>query len=401
VKLYLFLIRRFLRFKSGFLLSVLAFLSISGIFLGVLALILVTGVMTGFHSEIKSRILSLAPHILVQKFGGEKIENPDSVMSLISGIRGVKEVIPYKITKTLFKHKDNVDGGLIRGIPEKDFPLYNKLKKSIVEGEFSLKEGEILLGSFLAYRLRAEPGDTIMLVIPFEKKVSPIFFPVRVKKFVVKGIFDLGYYEYNASFAFISLKEFNRILKNINPLIEVVLSDPYKAQDIKNKLEKILRYPFYTVTWIEMNRSLFSALKLEKLAMFLILTILIFVASFMISGNLFVLMAKKTREIGILMSMGFRKRDIFRIFLLEGIMLGSIGIFSGTFLGSLLGFIAGKYKLIKLPPDVYFIDYMPVLINIRDVILIIISAYIIVFISSFIPAIKASKIMPREALRYE
>ena len=401
MKLYLFLIRRFLRFKSGFLLSVLAFLSVSGIFLGVLALILVTGVMTGFHSEIKSRILSLAPHILVQKFGGEKIVNPDSVMKEIYKIKGVKKVIPYKMTKTLFKHTDNVDGGLIRGIPEEDFPLYNKLKKSIVEGKFSLKEGEILLGSFLAYRLRAEPGDTIMLIIPFEKKVSPIFFPVKVKKFVVTGIFDLGYYEYNASFAFISLKEFDRILKDVKPLIEVVLSDPYKAQNIKNKLEKILRYPFYTVTWIEMNRSLFSALKLEKLAMFLILTILIFVASFMISGNLFVLMAKKTREIGILMSMGFRKRDVFRIFLLEGVMLGSIGIFSGTFLGSLLGFIAGKYKLIKLPPDVYFIDYMPVLINLRDVFLIVISAYIIVFISSFIPAIKASKIVPREALRYE
>ncbi len=401
MKLYLFLIRRFLRFKSGFLLSVLAFLSVSGIFLGVLALILVTGVMTGFHSEIKSRILSLAPHILVQKFGGEKIVNPDSVMKEIYKIKGVKKVIPYKMTKTLFKHTDNVDGGLIRGIPEEDFPLYNKLKKSIVEGKFSLKEGEILLGSFLAYRLRAEPGDTIMLIIPFEKKVSPIFFPVKVKKFVVAGIFDLGYYEYNASFAFISLKEFDRILKDVKPLIEVVLYDPYNAQNIKNKLEKILRYPFYTVTWIEMNRSLFSALKLEKLAMFLILTILIFVASFMISGNLFVLMAKKTREIGILMSMGFRKRDVFRIFLLEGVMLGSIGIFSGTFLGSLLGFIAGKYKLIKLPPDVYFIDYMPVLINLRDVFLIVISAYIIVFISSFILAIKASKIVPREALRYE
>jgi len=401
VKLYLFLIKRFLRFKSGFLLSVLAFLSISGIFLGVFALILVTGVMTGFHSEIKSRILSLAPHILVQKFGGEKIENPDSIMSLISEIEGVKEVLPYKVTKTLFKHISNVDGGLVRGVPQKDFPLYNKLEKSILEGEFSLKEGEILLGSFLAYRLKAEPGDTIMLVIPFEKKVSPIFFPVRLKKFVVRGIFDLGYYEYNASFAFISLKEFDRVLKDASPLIEVVLSDPYKAQDAKNKLEKVLRYPFYTVTWIEMNRSLFSALKLEKLAMFLILTILIFVASFMISGNLFVLMAKKTREIGVLMSMGFRKRDVFTIFLLEGILLGSIGILLGTFFGSLFGFVAGKYRIIKLPPDVYFIDYMPVLINLRDVLLIIISAYIIVFISSFIPALKASRMVPREALRYE
>lgn len=401
MKLYLFLIKRFLRFKSGFLLSVLAFLSISGIFLGVFALILVTGVMTGFHSEIKSRILSLAPHILVQKFGGEKIENPDSIMSLISEIEGVKEVLPYKVTKTLFKHISNVDGGLVRGVPQKDFPLYNKLEKSILEGEFSLKEGEILLGSFLAYRLKAEPGDTIMLVIPFEKKVSPIFFPVRLKKFVVRGIFDLGYYEYNASFAFISLKEFDRVLKDASPLIEVVLSDPYKAQDAKNKLEKVLRYPFYTVTWIEMNRSLFSALKLEKLAMFLILTILIFVASFMISGNLFVLMAKKTREIGVLMSMGFRKRDVFTIFLLEGILLGSIGILLGTFFGSLFGFVAGKYRIIKLPPDVYFIDYMPVLINLRDVLLIIISAYIIVFISSFIPALKASRMVPREALRYE
>ncbi len=401
MRLYLFLIRRFLRLKSGFLLSILAFLSVSGIFLGVLALILVTGVMTGFHSEIKSRILSLAPHILVQKFDGEKIENPDSIIKEIYRVKGIKKVIPYKITKTLFKHKDNVDGGLIRGIPEEDFPLYNKLRENIVEGEFSLKNGEILLGLFLAYRLRAEPGDTINLIVPLEKEVSSLFFPVKVKKFFVSGIFDLGYYEYNASFAFVSLEEFNKILKKENPLIEVVLSDPYRANDIKNKLEKILRYPFYTVTWIEMNRSLFSALKLEKLALFLILTILIFVASFMISGNLFVLMAKKTREIGILMSMGFRRKDVFRIFLLEGIILGSIGIFSGTLLGSFLGFIAGKYKLIKLPPDVYFIDYMPVLINMKDVLLIIISAYIIVFLSSFIPAIKALNILPREALRYE
>ncbi len=366
-----------------------------------MALVLVIGVMTGFHSEIKARILSLAPHILIQKFGGEKIENPDEVIEKIKNIKGIEKVLPYKITKTLFKHSQNVDGGLIRGLPEEDFPLLKKLKKSIVEGKFSLKSNEILLGEYLAYRLRVEPGDTIALIIPFEKKVSPIFFPVKTKKFVVSGIFNLGYYEYNASFAFISLKEFDKILHDVNPLIEVVLKDPYRVKDIKKSLEKTLRYPFYTLTWMEMNRSLFSALKLEKLAMFLILIILIFVASFMIFGNLFVLMVKKTREIGILMSMGLLKRDVFRIFLIEGLILGSIGIFSGTFLGAIFGIIAGKYKLIKLPPDVYFIDYMPVLINLKDVLIIIISTYLIVFISSLIPALKASKIIPREALRYE
>ncbi|MEO0270252.1 MAG: ABC transporter permease [candidate division WOR-3 bacterium] len=401
MRIYLFLIRRFLRLKSGFLLSILAFLSISGIFLGVMALILVTGVITGFHSEIKTRILSLTPHILIQKFGGEKIENPDSIIKKISKIKGIERVIKYKITKTLFKNKINIDGGLVRALPDGDFPLKRKLKESIIEGEFSLRENEILLGDYLAYRLRANIGDTILLMIPFEEKFSPLFFPVKSEKFVVSGIFDLGYYEYNSSFAFISFEKFEKILRSSNTLLEVVLREPYNAEIVKKKIDKELRYPFYSVTWIDMNKSLFSALKLEKLALFLILSILIFVASFMIMGNLFVLMAKKTREIGILMSMGFKKEDVFKIFLLEGLILGSIGIISGVMIGSFLGFIAGKYKLIKLPPDVYFIDYMPVVISLRDILWIFLSSYLIVIFSSVIPAIKASKILPREALRYE
>ncbi|MEN3044897.1 MAG: ABC transporter permease [Candidatus Hydrothermales bacterium] len=401
MKVHIFLILRFLRLKSGFLLSVLALLSVLGIFLGVTALILVTGVISGFHSEIKSRILSLTPHILIQRFGDEGIEDTKAIVDKLRMINGIENVIEYRITKTLFKNKDFVDGGVIRGLPEENFPLKERLKKSILEGKYMESDNSILLGEYLAYRLRAEVGDSILIVIPLEDKFSPMFFPVKTEKFIVAGIFDLGYYEYNASFAFIPMRKFKRLLKGPNRLLEVVLKEPYNADIIKKKIDGILKYPFYSLTWTEMNKSLFSALKLEKLALFLILSILIFVASFMIMGNLFVLMAKKTREIGILMCLGFQKNDVFKIFLMEGLLLGTVGIFSGILIGSFLGFIAGKFKLIKLPPDVYFIDYLPISLNLKDIFLILLSSFLIVIFSSTIPAIRASRILPRDALRYE
>ncbi|MEN3045567.1 MAG: ABC transporter permease [Candidatus Hydrothermales bacterium] len=392
---------RFLRLKSGFLLTILALLSVLGIFLSVTALILVTGVISGFQAEIKSRILSLTPHILVQKLGGEEIENTKYVVDKLKMIEGVENVIEYKFAKTLFKNKSFVDGGIIRGLPKEDFPLKEKLRNSILEGEYTEDDNCILLGEYLAYRLRAKVGDSILIIIPLEDKLSPLFFPIRTERFLVAGIFDLGYYEYNASFAFISMRKFKKILKEPTRSLEVVLKEPYDADLIKKKISGVLSYPYYSLTWTEMNKSLFSALKLEKLALFLVLSILVFVSSFMIMGSLFVLMAKKTREIGILMCLGFQKSDIFKIFLMEGLLLGAIGIFSGISVGTLLGFLAGKYKLIKLPPDVYFIDYLPISLNLKDIGLILISSFLIVIFSSTIPAIRASKILPRDALRYE
>lgn len=397
---YIFIIKRFLRLKTGFLITTLAIFSVFGIFLGDTALLLVTGVMEGLHDEIKSRVLALTPHIVIQKFFGKRIEDFEDIKAKISGIQGIEGVFPYKHVKTLFRVGEVIDGGVLRALPEGSFPVKKALKEGIVEGRFELKDKGIILGQGLAYKLKANIGDTVVLIVPSEE-FSPLGLNIRSDKFVVKGIFDIGYYEYNSAFAFVSLDDYDRFLPSRLFSIEVVLRDPYLAEGVKKEIENRLSYPFFCVTWIDMNKTLFSALKLEKYAMFLILTIILFVASFLIMGSLYVLMTKKTRDIGILKSMGAENKTIFWIFLFEGIFLGTIGIFSGILTGSLLGYIANRFKIIKLPPDIYFIDYLPLKIEFSDILLTVFVTYVIVLFSSVFPALKASKILPRDALRYE
>jgi|Deesub1362B_J571_1020462.scaffolds.fasta_scaffold00085_47 lipoprotein-releasing system permease protein len=398
------LIKKLLKFRGSGYLSFLSFFTVAGIFVGVSALVIVIAVMTGFHNEIKNRILGITPHIVVSQFFDRPFNGYEKVESEIKIIKGVEEVIPFAIAKVMIKHQDYADGGIVRGIIRKNKALGDYLKKRMVFGKFEIEDNKVVMGVDIASRLRVSDGDTIVIYSPFLSKITPLGTVMKAKKYIVSGVFDAGYFDFNATLLITNIKNVQELLgygDNYIQGFEIFLKDPYSAKALSSRIEDILGYPFRADNWMDMNKSLFSALKLEKLAMFLILILIIFVASFNMITTLLMLLIRKTREIGILRSLGYKKKDVFRLFIIQGMYLGSIGVFLGVIFGSLISMIADKFKIIKLPPDVYFIDYMPLSIKPLDVVVIMLAALFVIFLSTLYPARKASSIILKDAIKYE
>ena len=404
MKLEIFLIKKFVKFKGEGYLSFLSIFTVFGIFVGVSALVIVIGVMTGFHEQVKRRIIGVSPHIIVSKYFDKPFDKYEEVIKEIDEINGIKEISPFAYAKIMIKNNEYADGGIIRGIEKGSEVIKNYLEGRMVYGEFNIEGKNVIMGIDIAQRLRVYEGDTIMIYSPFLSKITPFGIMMKTNKYCVSGIFDAGYFDFNTSLLITNINNVRELLDYEGDYVqglEIFLKEPYKADLISKKIEKKLGYPFKAITWIEMNKSLFSALKLEKLAMFLILILIIFVASFNIITTLLMLLVKKTREIAILRSMGFRGDRIFKLFILEGMYLGMIGVFLGVIFGSFTSIIFDKFKILKLPPDVYFIDYMPLKVEVLDVVLIVFASLFVIFLSTLYPAKKAQKIILRDALRYE
>ncbi len=399
-----FLIKKFIKFKGSGYLSFLSIFTVLGIFIGVSALVVVISVMTGFHEEVKRRILGISPHIVISQFFDKPFNNYEELIDKIYKIENIKEITPFVYAKVMIKNKEYADGGIIRGIGNKETTIKEYLKDKMVYGEFNIEDRNVILGIDIANRLRVCEGDTVIIYSPFLSKMTPFGMVMKSNKYIVSGIFDAGYFDFNTSLLITNIKNVQELLDYGEDYIqgfEIFLKEPYSADFLSNKIEKMLGYPFRAITWTQMNRSLFSALKLEKIAMFLILILIIFVASFNIITTLLMLLIKKTREIAILRSLGYKKRRVFKLFILEGMYLGGIGVILGVIFGAGLSIICDKFKIIRLPPDVYFIDYMPLSVKIMDIFLIAILSLIVIFLSTLYPAKKASEIILRDALRYE
>jgi lipoprotein-releasing system permease protein len=262
---------------------------------------------------------------------------------------------------------------------------------------FILKDKQLLIGSELARNLGIFSGGEVVLMAPGEFGAIP-----RMEKFTVANIFHSGMYEYDSSLVFVSLEAAQRLFgigTNYSG-IGITLKNLEDSGRTSGELSKKLGYNFQVRSWESMNRNLFSALKLEKIMMFIILGLIILVAAFNIISNLLLLTVEKAREIGILMAMGFKKKEISRIFLFEGLALGFAGIFSGSILGIGLSLLLKKYKFIHLPGDVYYIDTLPVRLIPLDITMVIACALLITLLSVLYPAREASKMDPLEAIRF-
>lgn len=401
-KAELFIALRYLKLTGKGVLSYLSFFSILGVFLGVAALVIVIGVMSGMHQELKKRILGINPHVIITNYYGNPVEHPDSIINILKKFSEVKSANPYIMVKCVVKRGDKADGVVLKGLDFERDPRLSELQKSVVTGRFELGKNKVVLGTLLASDMNAFQGDTIT-ILTFRGKSTNILSGIRARNMEVTGVVDFGIYDFNTSVVLTDLAGARNVSGVSNGVsgVEVELKNPYKASEFAKKISKILPIDYRIVTWIEMNRSLFSALKLEKLAMFVILILIIVVASFSIVAMLMLLVVQKTRDIGILRTLGVTSKGIKRIFMMVGGFVGLFGAVGGGIFGVIINFLIGQYRLISLPPDVYFVDHLPVQTRFSDVVTIIVATFLIIFVATLYPAHRAASLSPQEAIRNE
>lgn len=390
--------------KEGFI-SLITFLSVAGVTVGVMALVIVIAVMSGAETDFRNRILGLEPHILVMNYSG-KFDTYSHVLTDLSRRKQVKGAAPILFAQAMVRSSHSFSGVMVRGIdPDKGFSLVKgfdpeQLKKVLGKKEKNGNLPGIILGRELANTIGVVEGDKVILMSP-HGVISPMGHLPSMKRFVVTGTFDSGMYEYDSSLAYVHLSQAQQLIgvKDKISAIGIWIEDEYNVQPVKDSLTDLLAYPFYMRDWMEINKSLFSALKLEKTAMFIILTLIILVAAFNIASALIMLVMEKTKDIAVLKAMGATNKTIRKIFILQGMVIGMLGTVIGTLSGVVICYFLKKYDFIQLP-DAYPFSTLPVQLEYLDVLMISGSAIIICFFSTLYPAHKASKMDPVEALRY-
>lgn len=401
-----FIARKYIRAKrkEGFI-SLITFLSIFGVTLGVMALVIVIAVMSGAETDFRKRILGLEPHILVMNYQG-KFESDRSLITAFSEIPGVLSVSPVLFEQAMIRTSSGFSGAMIRGIdPENKFSLIHGYSPEKLDTALGLADETgsvpgIILGKDLARSTGAVVGEKVVLVSP-KGIVSPLGPIPSMKRFQVTGTFDSGWYEYDSALAYVHLESAQKMAGTPARVsaLGIWVKDVFAVKEIKQAVLAHLEYPFYVRDWMDINQSLFSALKLEKTAMFIILTLIIFVAAFNIASTLIMLVMEKTKDIAVLKAMGATGRQIQKIFMLQGMTIGFTGTVSGTVLGVISCILLKKYKFIHLP-EAYPFSTLPVQLEMLDVSMITLSALVICFLSTIYPARKASRMNTVEALRY-
>ena len=393
--------------QRGFL-SLSTLISMSGVAVGVMALIIVIGVMTGFTQELRQKILSVNADILVLKLGGPFTTYQKEVAE-IEAVPGVVSVAPFIYTQVMFSAPGNISAGVIRGLDPKAIRGGGPKGLKVIQGhftdlaEFAPEEPPPLaIGTEMARNLNLRPGDYLNIISPLGN-LTPMGRLPRMKPFRVSAVFYSGMYEFDNSLVFASipaLQEFMGLGRRITGL-EVEIRDIYAAEQLQGKILERLGSGYYCKNWMQMNSDLFAALKLEKITMFIILTLIILVAAFGIASTLFMMVMKKTKEIAILKSMGATRQAIMRIFILNGLAIGGLGTIVGLGLGLGLCGLLKKFEFIKLPAGVYGLSTLPVLVQTQDVLAIVLAAMAISFLATLYPSWQAARLDPVEAIRYE
>lgn len=396
------------RQKQAFI-SLITILSISGVMVGVMALIVVIAVMAGFESDLKSRILGVESHIVVMRHGGS-FSGKSELIKSIENIRGVSAASPFVYTQVMLKSSSGVSGAVLKGVdPTSAGRIVKNLKADLLKRNEIIERNTgypnsvpgIIIGKELAVNLGVSVSDMVYIISP-TGIISPIGHLPSMKQFEVKGLFESGIHDYDGSFAYVNISDAQKILRMGDTItgIEVRVDDIDLARKIAEKIVNDLGFPYWTRDWTQMNKNLFSALKLEKTVMFIILTLIVLVAALNIASTLIMMVMEKTRDIAILKAMGATDKSIRRIFVFKGMIIGSVGTSLGVCAGYLLCKLLEKYKFIDLPGDVYYITTLPVRLIAFDVLLIASAALAICFLATLYPAHQASKLNPVEAIRH-
>lgn len=382
--------------KNGFL-AFLHFVSMAGVAIGVMALIVVIGVMTGFGNNLREKIIGTTPHLMIEKEIG--IKNYEEVIHKVGELEGVQGVSAYIHGNIFLENNGHAVGVVLRGIDPLGEQKVTKVHQYITEGGLKdLKGDGILIGSEMARYFGYRLGDEVTLISPGSGMAGQSWrYPLKIV-----GIFRTGMADYDMNLVLVSLpkaQEMFNLAKDVVTGIGMQLKDPYKAKEMKNEIYSHLGYGFLIKSWIDINRNLFEALFLEKWGLFIILTLMVIVASFNIISTLIVMVTSKIHDIGILKSIGATQQSIRRIFTQQGLFIGIVGTFWGLMAGLSISYILRTY--VKVPEDIYSIDHVPVDIQLTDVVAIVACAIVISFLATIYPASKAARLEPVEALRYE
>jgi lipoprotein-releasing system permease protein len=387
-------------------LSLFVWIGVGGVFLGVAALIVVLAVMTGFQDGIRDRIIAANPHLLVFQAGGKALNEPDAVAGKVRGVRGVRTATPFVLQQVLFTAAGGAThGGLVRGIdflaPAVKADVRTQLRTGS-QAPLADGEGAILLGMELARSLGVVTGDQVTVISP-QGAITAVGMVPKMRRYTVAGTVEVGMFEYDSSLAYLALpaaQEFAGLGQGVTG-VEVKLVDPFDAKRIGRDIMGRLGYPYWARDWMDMNRNFFAALQLEKLALFVIVTIIVLVAAFAIIGHLVLLVAEKRKEIGILKAIGASNPSITTVFFTVGMTIGIVGTVAGSVVGLSLIWLQNTFKLIRLAGDVYQIDYLPMKLSTGDFILIVGSTLALSLLATIIPARRAGALAPVDVLRYE
>lgn len=389
-------------------------IAVGGVAIGVIALIVVLGVMNGLRDDLRDRILVANPHLRILTYGPSL--RMDSWREALDSIRTDPDVIsaaPEVLTKSLILNQANYPAAVdVVGFdPDTGRMAVTTLADKVTPGSLSFQthsdsvDGGIVLGYRLAARLSAYPGDVVRLVAPTSVKVNrALGRPVpQVWHFEVSGTFDTGMYQYDDGFAVMQMSTAQQFagLDSAVTGIQIRVRDPWQAPAVGVRLEERLGYPFRSFDWQSQNQSLFSALQLEKLAMGLIICFVMIVAAFNIIGTLTMGVSEKTKEIGILQAMGFTPAGIGRVFLTQGAIIGGAGTALGLVGGLVLAYALDTSGLIKIDPAVYFIDHLPVHIELLDVLAVVLFSFLVAVVATLHPSRAAARLTPVEAIRHE
>jgi lipoprotein-releasing system permease protein len=397
--------------------SIITIISIVGVMVGVMALIVVLAVMNGFEKTLKEKILGTQAHLVLLKASQEGMDHYEEVATKVQKVKGVVSAAPFIFNQVMLSSESNVSGVVIKGIDPDRVGKVTELAHNMKAGRLQdLKEvgasnlSGIVLGVELAKHLGISINDSIQVISPLGT-MTPMGMMPKMKRFRVVGIFYSGMYEYDNTMAYVSLESAQKFFGMGDRVtgIEIKTNDIYHVKEIGKEIRQELGFPFWTKDWMEMNRNLFSALRLEKITMFIILILIVLVAAFNIISTLIMVVMEKHKDIAILKSMGASSKGILKIFVIEGGVIGIVGTIFGTILGlgaafnleKITGFVENLFGFKILSGDVYYIDKLPSQVNPTDVMMIVITAILISLLATLYPSWRASKLDPAEALRYE
>ncbi|UQZ89485.1 lipoprotein-releasing system transmembrane subunit LolC [Deltaproteobacteria bacterium Smac51] len=398
------------RRKENFI-SLITVISVAGVGLGVAALIVVLAVLAGFESNLKEKFLGITSHVVLMRIGGG-IENWAEEVEKVRQVPGVKHAEPFVYGQALATGPGGPSGLMIKGIDPDMAAAGGQLSNmsaspgalEFLKAPDNFDEPPIILGRELSYQLNVYQYDEISVISPFGR-ITPLGSRAPLTRaFQVAGTFHSGLYEYDSSMAYLSIPEAQSLMAMENDevsTIELMVDDIYKADQIKQAALEVLGEGFWGRDWMQMNINLFAALKLEQAAMFVVLTLTIVVAAFNIVATLIMMVTEKKRDIAILKSMGASKKQIRRIFTIQGLSVGLVGAVGGLLVGVTLCVLLKQYKFITLPPDIYMMDSLPIEMRGIHIFLTVTVTIAISYLATIYPARQASRLDPAEALRYE